>query len=521
MAGYIQYKNQHGIEYGSYRVSYWDANEKRHKKKIEHLGRVLDKERLIFKDREHGVYQFDIETKSFNKVPDGIELPKIERKPRAKKEKVVKESCEVLTYGHELAVEEIIKKRLKDALEGLNEVNVDALCAMLCYYTLGSKNCDDLDSWYTFSFVKHLYPDLKLSSQRKSEILAELGTEENRRLFFRNYFKHIKDKTGNKVTRVAIDSTGLTNFSKLFQTAISNHGGKFNNEMRMLYVVEESLGYPIYFKLFPGNVIDSKTLARTLDELKEFGLEPEYVVVDAGYMSKEDVSLFEEHKIQFLSRMPAIRKTYHTLVEQCLDITHDPNNAVKYNDRLVYMKAMPCVIDGLNDEQIEGYAYVCRDLTTYADEVDRAHRSFLAGDLTAEGVSKVTKTGGFFVLFTNNKQEASSESILAAYYARQHAEQTFDVAKNMSNLLPLKVHKQDTLLGHLLLSFMSVVVLKEIQAAVKGTNISARKALSDLRNLRIKTYEGYARTEEPQRGANLVFKYLNITCPVRVPIGPE
>ena len=118
-------------------------------------------------------------------------------------------------------------------------------------------------SRYLKFFSKYLYPGAGLDSRRISEFLESLGREENYRAFFPLHITYVmnqvKDDKG-----ILIDSTGVPNSIHFPLTAISNHNGKINNEMRLIAVVQKSTGMPLYFRYIPGNIIDVNTIVRTV-----------------------------------------------------------------------------------------------------------------------------------------------------------------------------------------------------------------------------------------------------------------
>jgi hypothetical protein len=57
---------------------------------------------------------------------------------------------------------------------------------------------------------------------------------------------------------------------------------------------------------------------------------------------------------------------------------------------------------------------------------------------------------GRFVLISARR--VAESKILPAYYTRQQIEQIFDIGKNYAGMLPLRVHKEETFIGHLLLT---------------------------------------------------------------------
>ncbi len=58
---------------------------------------------------------------------------------------------------------------------------------------------------------------------------------------------------------ILLDSTGLPNDAKLPLTSINNHNGLISLEVRLIYVVQQSTGLPLYYRCVSGNVIDTST----------------------------------------------------------------------------------------------------------------------------------------------------------------------------------------------------------------------------------------------------------------------
>ncbi|MGN8893588.1 transposase, partial [Anaerobiospirillum succiniciproducens] len=100
-----------------------------------------------------------------------------------------------------------------------------------------------------------------------------------------------------------IDSTGLPNSSRLPVTAISNHNGEINNEVRLIYVVQRGTGLPIYMRYVSGNIVDVSTLLTTIAELKAMKVDTKFAILDAGYLTLDSIDVLLENKISFLSRL--------------------------------------------------------------------------------------------------------------------------------------------------------------------------------------------------------------------------
>ena len=103
--------------------------------------------------------------------------------------------------------------------------------------------------WYEGSYARIAYPKALLESPRISDMLSALGGEIVQRRFFETYIAYLKKSTAEAGKGyVLIDSTGLPNDIRLPITAVSNHNGEINNEVRLIYVVQRGTGMPIYMR---------------------------------------------------------------------------------------------------------------------------------------------------------------------------------------------------------------------------------------------------------------------------------
>ena len=84
------------------------------------------------------------------------------------------------------------------------------------------------------------------------------------------------------------------------------------------------------------------------------------------------------------------------------------------------------------------------------------------------------------------------------------------ICKNNSNLLPLRVHSEDTLRGHLLLAFATAVIYRKLQDNLKNTQYTPENAILSLRNHKCKVYDDFVLTMESAKRANDIYKMFNI-----------
>jgi hypothetical protein len=494
---YITYTTKNGIEYAKLCVSTRKGDNIL--KDFTNLGRVLDKERGIYKNRERGIFTYDIKSGFYGKTPAKYVPPVTSRK----------ESL-ILDFGDTFFLDYFIRnQKLDRAIDAIGYGNPDTLYAMICYYVICSMANCHAQSWWEGSYARILYPKANLTSQRISDFLTSIGDEYSQREFFHEYFK-LLDGHGKTANNILIDSTGLPNSIHFPLTAVSNHNGEMSNEVRLIYVVHQGSGTPIYFRYCPGNVIDASTLVRCLEELSVQGVDVDFAILDAGYYTKENIRQLFEKKISFVTRMKENLVLYKELVTEHLSSLESRENLVEYNGRYVYLKCVPCKLEGHS-----AYAYIGIDIERKSSESHKLFRRAKDTNMSTGQVYDRVQRQGVFILIASIP--IATAEVLPLYYTRQQIEQVFDVGKNYADMLPLRVHTEHTFRGHLLLTFIATVVIKQIQDILLKSTITPVSLFLELRNQKCKVFSDRIITCEAFKKANDCYTLFNVKCPIVIP----
>ena len=163
----ISFQTQGGHTYGTL-CTVTRVGQKVIKTYGESLGRVVDKERLVFYSRSRGLFQYDPETGSYLPAPPDVEMPK--RKSRLK----VPAQLVSFVFGDVYLLDRFMDKLgLYPVLESAYKDRLDALKAMVCFYLVSTlSNCYAGQS----AGAKHRAPAIpsgpsfKLASLRSLEI---------------------------------------------------------------------------------------------------------------------------------------------------------------------------------------------------------------------------------------------------------------------------------------------------------------------------------------------------------------
>jgi hypothetical protein len=491
---FIHYQETKGITY----ASVYTPRKVKGKKdnQPQYLGRVIDKENGVFRSKERGVFRYSL-TDGYS-VVDPVE-------PSAKEERLI------LDFGDSYILYQVLRERgywelFRDTLPEW----ADTLCAMLFYRVLrGGASCYACD-WWAESYTRVVCPNAKVESQRVSEFFAALGDERVHRRFFQQYLPMVCE--GQKNHGILVDSTGMPNDIHFPLTAVNNHNGVISNETRLILVVDRLTKLPLLYRYNAGNIVDVSTLKSTILELSAYGVNVDFSILDAGYYSEKNAKDLYAEGIRFVTRLAPNRKLYKDLVADHAKGLDSMSNAVFYRDRLLYIKRVPVELCGH-----QAYAYVAIDHQRRSSEMySFMKNAFEDKHMSHDEIDLKAVSKGMFTIISSELMEISE--IMPLYYTRQAIEQVFDLYKNNADLLPLRMHGENTFRGHLMLSFMSTVVYMLANSLLEGSKFCADGAFRVLHNLKCKVFDDRILVKEGTKKINDIAKHLRIELPLKLTI---
>lgn len=465
-----------------------------------YLGRVIDEKRHIFCSSERGIFTYDPETNVFGQADEAYvtDIPDDQRK----RPKI----C--LDFGDSYFVHELLRSCGYDSvINSLPYRNKDTLNAMVQYYILLDKANDHAGIWYDGSIAQLLYPKANLTSQRISDFLKSIGRRETVEQFFEAHIKWVKENVCADPA-ILIDSTGMPNSIHFPLTAISNHNGKISREARMTTVVQRDSGYPLMFRITPGNINDISTITRSINDLNVHDIDTDFVLMDAGYFTDDNVDALYDAGIDFITRLPERNRIlYNTILSEGHPKLIRQENLVRYNNRAVYIVRLDCRI---GKQSHEGFAYLGYDVDRASDEAHKAVKRLAGKKLNDDQFQKTLDKAGLFVIISSLPYQ--SDEILPVYYIRQTIEQYFDISKGDSKLTPLRIHSEQALYGHLVLSMIAATVNIRIMNTIKQYHDTRDKLFMSLGNQKCLVYRTQVNTCEPQAMANEFYNKFHIKC---------
>jgi len=465
---FVRYKRFGNKEYAYEVTAYWDPIKKKPRQRSRYLGVVVDKEKKVFKRKEL----------------------------KQRSEKLI------LDFGDVCLLYEFMKHA--DLVSLLDRVFGDKtryLLALLCYRLCHASAMSYARVWYEGSISRFLFKGVNLSSQRISDFLKSIGDEHVQRCFFEQYLSSFTDAEEG----VIIDTTALPNQIHFPFNMWGYHDGEIDKQIRFLFVVDKDSSLPLFFRYLPGNIVDVSSLRLTVEELKRFGVSNSFVLIDGGFFSEDNIKGLYRERIDFLTRLPSSRVVYKDLIRQETSDLESFKNAVRYGERALFVKQKRIDLFGK-----KAYAYIVLDPERKGRETRKLLLEAMEESEDEDEIDFKLMKKGIMVLVSSF--EMTKEDVVPFYYMRQIAERLFGFSKDDLKLVPLRVHREETLRGYLLLTFIALVVFVLLKKAL-GKEYTVEEILLTMRNLKCKVYDNEILVQELTRQQREVVEKLNVIVP--------
>jgi transposase len=295
-------------------------------------------------------------------------------------------------------------------------------------------------------------------------------------------------------------------------TAISNHNGEVNKEARLIYVVDQKSGLPIFFNLIPGNIVDNSTLKHTINTLSAYDIDIEFIIMDAGYSSEANLNFLDGLNIPYITRMNANKNIYNDIVLNYGKDIDDIEYLVNYNDRFLFCKKIPYQF-----KEKQYFAYLIKDVNRITQDSNTCYHRYFNEQNGLQILKQKKDFLAKFVLISN--KDFDDKQILNIYHTRLRVEQLFDLTKNNGSIIPGRVHSLETYKGHLMLSFLASVISLLVNKELKDTKLGSSDIFAIMRELDIDIYNSTKIVKVPVKAEKEVIATLKLQSPFEIETG--
>lgn len=379
-------------------------------------------------------------------------------------------------------------------------------------------SCDDFTEK---SYASYLFRDIPTASLHSdTAFFTMMGSDHLKMKFFRELISMMRKRNPEFGKGCYVDSTPLPNaISDNPFNALCCHGVSSSQiQTRLVLVLDEDSGLPVWYDIIPGNILDLSTVMNIMNDVAvSLDIEIESLVLDAGYVCRPLIEAFHIGSPKSLiSRMPARRgypfKELYWKVKSMIDkgkyrFVREGHTYFGKRENIILFS------------DFREFAYVYVD---FDNALLRFREYFLEHEdeyrqLKAREQDWLTVKYGYFVLISNI--ETTPEDLLSRYFCRTQIEGIFKTAKEYLQLLPLSKWTDVTVRGKILHDIINEIVFLELRRSLETTGISMNRLFGKTQSLMcFKNKDGVAMIEVPSKAVKQFYKLLEVEVPNRVDI---
>ena len=491
----------------------------------EKLGRVVwkanDGRSGIFLSPTRGLVEYNADTDTFSEV--------VRTDERVKDTVVFPDPVIHTVFGDSYLLLCFLEKCgligvLRDAFS--KNQDYERVLAHVLHSVLKNKSRISCDDFMEKSFASYILGDIPITSLGSDTVYFKMmGKDQSRMAFFKSFVTHMRKKNPKFGRGCYVDSTPLPNdiHDNPFNALCSHGVASTSVQTRLVLVLDQKTGLPVWYQIMPGNVLDFSTIMSVMSDVAEsLDIRIDELVLDAGYVNKDLIDAFNidtepyidedgEAIEQFMTaRMPAkngypYKTLYHStknlFANAKYELIRQGHTYFGYRKEVeIFKRREYAYVYVDKDNALEG----CRK---YRYEHEKEYQEMADKDKNWYAVKY-----GFFILISNKKLKP--DEMLDEYYGRTDIEGIFKTSKEYLDLLPLSKWTDQTVRGKILNDIIAIIVFLQIRRKLTKIGISMTKLIGKTQSLMcMKKADGTIMVEVPNKQVRQFYKDLDITVP--------
>ena len=483
----------------------------------EKLGKVLflspDKKTGIFLSPTRGLVEYDATSDTFCDVErDDPRIGTQEVFPETEIHTVFGDTYLLLNFLEKSGMLSVLRRVFT------KDTDYERLLIHLLHGILKDGSRISCDSFIEKSFASYVLRNVPLPSLHSDTYFFSLLGEDSVKMnFFKSFVSFMQSRDSDFGRGCYVDSTPLPNdIEDNPFNALCCHGvGSSAIMTRLILVLDERSGLPVWYDIIPGNVLDVNTIMTVINNVADsLNIEIDSLILDAGYVSKELLQGFHiGTEKTIIGRMPNRRgypykKLYWDLKAQI------GKGKYEFIQRRHAYFGKKLVVEVFGHPE---YAYVYVDhnnaLKRYSDYLLEHEEEY--NSMKDKDKDWYTVKFGYFVLLSNIN--TSPAELLKEYFSRTTIEMVFKTQKEYLDLLPLSKWSDQTVRGKILNDIISTIVLLEFRKAVNEGGYSTSEIIGTTQSLMcFRNRDGMVTVEKKKKKVRQYYKLAGIDIPAHV-----
>jgi transposase len=278
----------------------------------------------------------------------------------------------------------------------------------------------------------------------------------------------------------------------------------------MITAMQRSSGFPLMFRIVPGDVAFVSSLSRTIILLSEYGMHADLSLVDAIEDPEDLIEQFTRAGIDFVMQLSEKNQNlYNDLLKKGQADLLKKENLVIFEDHRVFIRRIECTV---GKDHYPAYAYLGLDAEGSCDINQQALTS--SGEKASSIDLMLNPSDPSWVFILISAVPLDTREIPEIWQMRRQVEQEFSLSKGISRLPPLRIQPDQRAFGHLLLCQIAATIHLAIQKNIYPVCEDPEEMFMALRNQKCEVFADRIVPSKGQRDVIQLYKKLRIEVPI-------
>lgn len=404
---------------------------------------------------------------------------------------------DVKVYGpllvlHELAIElglpDILGHYWKEIL------------SMVYAHCLNYKSINHMDDWFKqtdLSMILGLENVTEKSLLAALDSLQTLDVEKLQLEIFESFTKNFIIKKSSLI----YDVTNTYLYGKKCPLGKMGHdkeGVKGRPLIQIGLAVTQDEGFPLFHKVFDGNVHDARTLQDLISNLKKYKISSGLLVYDRGISSEDNLKDVLALNCDTLCGLPLRGNLKKEVTASKNDTIININKRIRLNDTTFYVLTKPYKVGSvsgtlaicLNEQQAKDLRESRYDEVLNAQTIINQKKPIKTGlekffdkrgKLIESVLHEAEEFDGYSCLFTT--ADFSKEKMINVYFDKDVIEKAFRTLKGVTRLQPIRHWLYNRVTAHIMLCYLAYALLSLIKYKLRPLKLTPENALQKLETM--------------------------------------
>lgn len=405
---------------------------------------------------------------------------------------------QVKVYGPLLALHHLAKEI---ELESLLGPYGRELLSLVFAHCLDYRSVNEMPRWFERTDLNFL---LELKGLTEARLLSALDwlEQQDATALQSKIFHTVKKQYGIRDKGVIYDVTNTYLYGRrcsLGQWGHDKEGVKGRPLIQVGLGTTQQKGIPVFHKVFPGNIHDSRTLQDLMTTFGAYGFREGFIVYDRGIPSKKNQKDLEHLHWKVLCGLP-IRGGLKKIVRACQrrqPLAHY-DHRVSLRKNVFYVVCRPYTLGSVRgtlavcfNERLQRDVKESRyDELAHAQALRKKKQPIKAGlekFLTPTGkivhskLKEAEEFDGFSCLFSTTP--LSKEQMVRMYFDKDLIEKAFRTLKGIVRLRPIRHWLYNRVVAHVFICYLAYLLLSLLKIRVAPLDLTPEESLRELDSL--------------------------------------